>query len=282
MTQRYELDGWKRTKGVSAETSPPPDALQPTLPSAFHGRYNDGNESAILQSISLGRRTGGILDTRTPLFCTTLAAFPAWVPLSARLENGTRDETIARIRESNTLSPTLQDDRLLDCERTDHYDAFMCDKPAALLALYAVVVAGLLWGEVPACRAADSELISIQTPSGAIIKAEIADTPLKRSVGLMYRDHLKKDHGMLFFFSQPQAWTFWMKNTKIALDLIWIDGKKRVTHIERYVPICTKSDDSCPQYRPNSDDAVYVLEIAGGTVDGYQIEKGTKLQFGQR
>ncbi|MBX3308662.1 MAG: DUF192 domain-containing protein [Nitrospira sp.] len=152
---------------------------------------------------------------------------------------------------------------------------------SAGLVLYLVITGGFLAIAVPASRAAGSDLVSIQTPSGVTIKAEVADTPLKRSVGLMYRDHLKKDHGMLFFFGQPQAWNFWMKNTKIALDLIWIDGKKRVTHIERNVPICTKSDDSCPQYRPNSDDAVYVLEIAGGTVDGYKIEKGSKLQFGQ-
>ncbi len=140
---------------------------------------------------------------------------------------------------------------------------------------------GLLFEHLPIPAAADSELISIRAPSGLTIQAEIADTPRKRAQGLMYRDHLKKDHGMLFFFSEPQAWTFWMKNTKIALDLIWLDDKKRVTHIERNVPICTKSDDSCPQYRPNNADAVYVLEIAGGTVDGYKIEKGTKLQFGQ-
>jgi uncharacterized protein len=152
---------------------------------------------------------------------------------------------------------------------------------SAGLALYLVITGGFLVIDVPTSHAAGSDLVSIQTPSGVTIKAEVADTPLKRSVGLMYRDHLKKDHGMLFFFGQPQAWNFWMKNTKIALDLIWIDGKKRVTHIERNVPICTKSDDTCPQYRPNSDDAVYVLEIAGGTVDGYKIEKGSKLQFGQ-
>ena len=149
------------------------------------------------------------------------------------------------------------------------------------LVLSAVITGGLLADDMRVARAAGAELASIHTPSGTTIKAEIADTPLKRSVGLMYRDHLKKDHGMLFFFSQPQAWTFWMKNTKIALDLIWIDGKQRVTHIERNVPICTKSDDSCPQYRPNSDDAMYVLEIMGGTVDGYKIEKGSKLPFGQ-
>jgi len=70
-----------------------------------------------------------------------------------------------------------------------------------------------------------------------------------------------------------------MKNTRIALDLIWLDGAKRVIHIERSVPICTRSDDSCPQYRPNSENAMFVLEIAAGTVDGYKIEKGSKLQF---
>ncbi|MBK8276026.1 MAG: DUF192 domain-containing protein [Nitrospira sp.] len=157
----------------------------------------------------------------------------------------------------------------------------MRQKLSVWLVLSIVTAGGLLVSDREAARAAGSDLVSIQTPSGITLKAEVADTPLKRSVGLMYRDHLKKDHGMLFFFGQPQAWNFWMKNTKIALDLIWIDGKKRVTHIERNVPICTKSDDSCPQYRPNSDDAVYVLEIAGGTVDGYKIEKGSKLQFGQ-
>lgn len=157
----------------------------------------------------------------------------------------------------------------------------MRHKLSVWLVFSIITAGGLLISNREAARATGSDLVSIQTPSGITLKAEVADTPLKRSVGLMYRDHLKKDHGMLFFFGQPQAWNFWMKNTKIALDLIWIDGKKRVTHIERNVPICTKSDDSCPQYRPNSDDAVYVLEIAGGTVDGYKIEKGSKLQFGQ-
>ena len=157
----------------------------------------------------------------------------------------------------------------------------MLQKLSIWLVPYFIIIVGFLAGNIQAVHATGSDLVSVQTPSGVTIKAEVADTPLKRSMGLMYRDHLKKDHGMLFFFGQPQAWNFWMKNTKIALDLIWIDGKKRVTHIERNVPICTRSDDSCPQYRPNSDDAVYVLEIAGGTVDGYKIEKGSKLQFGQ-
>ena len=145
---------------------------------------------------------------------------------------------------------------------------------SALFSLYSTALIGSLLFGIPASNASDGGPFIFKTPSGVTIHAEVADSPLKRAVGLMYRDHLKKDHGMLFFFSQPQAWSFWMKNTKIALDLIWLDAQKRVTHVERNVPICTKTDDSCPQYHPNSDDAMYVLEIAGGTVDGYKMRKG--------
>ena len=92
---------------------------------------------------------------------------------------------------------------------------------------------GVLLGLTPSPgMASDSSLIAIRTPAGSTIQAEIADTPFKRATGLMYRDHLKKDHGMLFVFGQPHAWSFWMKNTKIALDLIWLNDKKRVVHIE--------------------------------------------------
>jgi uncharacterized protein len=168
---------------------------------------------------------------------------------------------------------------ILDSACPDRYDALM-RVTDLLTGILTVVILGFIFveGRSPAL-AVDSRLIPIRTPSGITIQAEIADTPLKRATGLMYRDRLDKDHGMLFFFGQPQAWTFWMKNTKIALDLIWLDGKQRVVHIERQVPICTKTDDSCPQYRPNSDQAMYVLEIAGGTVEGYKIEKGSTLQF---
>jgi len=148
-----------------------------------------------------------------------------------------------------------------------------------LTAFVVLSLAGPSGGEpTPQTSNHPPRLIPVRTPSGTVVQAEIADTPQKRAAGLMYRDHLKKDHGMMFFFDQAQEWTFWMKNTLIPLDLIWMDEKKRVIHIERNVPICTRTDDSCPQYRPN-DGALYVLEIAAGTVDGLKIEKGTKLQF---
>lgn len=123
-----------------------------------------------------------------------------------------------------------------------------------------------------------SKLIPITLPSGTVIHAELANTPQKRAEGLMYREQLADDRGMLFTFPQAQAWVFWMKNTKISLDLIWINEKKQVVHMEQRVPICTRTDDSCPQYRPN-ENALYVLELAGGRTESLKLQRGSKLQF---
>ncbi len=131
---------------------------------------------------------------------------------------------------------------------------------------------------LPSCIQAEDGLILVQLPGGVTIHAEIADTPKKRAEGLMYREHLAKDRGMLFTFGQAQPWTFWMKNTKIPLDIIWMNEKKQIIYIARNVPVCTRTDDSCPQYQPN-DPALYVLELGGGEADRLKLEKGTKLKF---
>jgi uncharacterized membrane protein (UPF0127 family) len=140
---------------------------------------------------------------------------------------------------------------------------------AAALALICVL---------PSCIQADDGLLPIQLPGGAIIKVEVANTMKKRAEGLMYREHLPKDRGMLFTFDQAQPWTFWMKNTKIPLDIIWVNEKKHIIHIAKNVPVCTRSDDGCPQYQPN-DPAMYVLELGAGEADRLKLEKGSKLQF---
>jgi uncharacterized membrane protein (UPF0127 family) len=131
---------------------------------------------------------------------------------------------------------------------------------------------------LPSFLHAGDALIPIQLPGGVVIKAEIADTIKKRAEGLMHREHLPKDHGMLFTFDQAQPWTFWMKNTRIPLDIIWMNEKKQIIHIARNVPICTRTDDGCPQYQPN-DPAMYVLELGGGEAERLKLEKGSKLQF---
>ena len=141
-----------------------------------------------------------------------------------------------------------------------------------------IVSAVALMTALPSCIQADDGLVPIQLPGGVIIQAEIANTMKKRAEGLMYREYLAKDRGMLFTFDQAQPWTFWMKNTKIPLDIIWMNEKKQIIHIARNVPICTRHDDGCPQYQPN-DPATYVLELGGGEAERLRLEKGTKLQF---
>jgi uncharacterized protein len=140
----------------------------------------------------------------------------------------------------------------------------------------AAVLAPIL--ALPSCTQADDGLIAIHLPGGVIIQAEIADTMKKRAEGLMYREHLPKDRGMLFTFEQAQPWTFWMKNTKIPLDIIWMNEKKQIIHIAQNVPVCTRTDDGCPQYQPN-DPAMYVLELGGGEAERLKLEKGSRLQF---
>ena len=132
------------------------------------------------------------------------------------------------------------------------------------------------WAE--AGRRTDDGLIAVTMPGGTVIMAELADTVDERARGLMFRPSLEKNRGMLFTFAEPQLWSFWMKNTRISLDIIWMDGRKKIVHIERRVPTCSRTDDGCPQYQPN-ENALYVLELAAGSADALKLERGATLRF---
>lgn len=122
----------------------------------------------------------------------------------------------------------------------------------------------------------DHGLALLQTPDGSTIYAEIADTPEKRSRGLMFRTSMAPDRGMLFTFSEPDLHTFWMKNTKMALDILWLDQKGSIVHIEREVPICERTDNLCPRYRSTAP-AYFVLELSGGQAEKLKLQKGNTL-----
>ena len=122
-------------------------------------------------------------------------------------------------------------------------------------------------------------LATVSTPDGFMIYCELADTPAKRSQGLMFRTRMAPDRGMLFTFpefQEPGYWTFWMKNTKMPLDILWLDQDGTIVHIERYVPICTRTDNLCPRYRPKTA-AVLVLELGAGQAATLNLNVGTQL-----
>lgn len=125
---------------------------------------------------------------------------------------------------------------------------------------------------------AKAGLIAVTMPQGTVIMAELADTTEERARGLMFRPSLENNRGMLFTFAEPQQWSFWMKNTRIPLDIIWMDGRKKIVHIERRVPTCSRTDEGCPQYQPN-ENALYVLELAAGSADALKLERGAMLRF---
>ena len=121
-------------------------------------------------------------------------------------------------------------------------------------------------------------LATIQTPDGFTIFAELAITPAQRTKGLMYRTHLAPDQGMLFTFAEPGSWTFWMKNTKMALDILWLDEKGTIVHIQHTAQICTRDDNLCPRYRSTTP-AVSVLELGQGQAKKLNLTKGKKLKI---
>lgn len=104
---------------------------------------------------------------------------------------------------------------------------------------------------------------------------EIAKTPEQRSQGLMHRDTLTEEESMLFLFPEESIHNFWMKNTLIPLDIIWISKEKKVVHIKHNAQPCTTL---CPLIIPNAP-ASYVLEINAGLAGKYNIEEGDKVNF---
>ena len=113
-------------------------------------------------------------------------------------------------------------------------------------------------------------------PDGFVVSVEIVADPESRAQGLMYRDHLGDGNGMLFIFPESGEYPFWMKNTRIPLDMIWIDANRRIAHVKHDVPPCRIAD--CPSYPPNAI-ALYVLEVDGGVARQHGLKAGDALRF---
>jgi uncharacterized protein len=147
-----------------------------------------------------------------------------------------------------------------------------------------ILVAIGLWASVQAEIEAGPQVsassiptyITIAYPNGTRIRAELADTNEKRARGLMFREQLPSDRGMLFVFSEPGQWIFWMKNTKIPLDILWLDSTKKIVDLVENMPACV--GDPCLQYQP-AYEASYALEVPAGSIKRLKLAKGMRLSF---
>ena len=112
-------------------------------------------------------------------------------------------------------------------------------------------------------------------PSGAEFSLEIAESDAERARGYMFREKVGPTEGMLFLFESPGRHSFWMKNCRVDLDLIWLDAAFRVVHIERDVPPCP-AEGECPSIVPFQRGS-YVLEVAGGVSAKHELKVGDEL-----
>lgn len=117
-------------------------------------------------------------------------------------------------------------------------------------------------------------------PDGSTIRVEVMMTPIDMMRGMMFRDEMGKDRGMLFVHDKPGVQHYWMYHVKIPLDMIFMDPDHRIVEIEANVPPCppeSKAKD-CPSYG-SAENVRFVLELAGGEAARRNLKVGDTLRF---
>ncbi len=125
-----------------------------------------------------------------------------------------------------------------------------------------------------ACRGSSGPTVTIETDGGGVsIRVRLAATPATRQRGLMFESNLPEGTGMLFLFPNEQQRSFWMKNTPLPLDIIYIGADRRIVSIaESTMPYSEKTIAS-------DGPSMYVLEVPGGYCAKKDIKTGQHIQL---
>lgn len=126
-----------------------------------------------------------------------------------------------------------------------------------------------------ACASAGGPWVELAGKRYAI---EIADDDAERARGLMFRDTMPGRSGMLFIHETQEPLAYWMKNTRIPLDILYFDDARKLVAQQRDVPPCS-AGDACPSY-PSDAPARYVLELNAGEAERLKLAEGEELRFG--
>ena len=108
------------------------------------------------------------------------------------------------------------------------------------------------------------------------VNVEVVQKEEELHRGLQFRKSLDPGRGMLFIFQKSGPYAFWMKDTLIPLDMIWMDDTRKIVHIEHNVPPCAA--DPCPRYTPTAE-ALYVLEVNAGYAATLGLQLNDQAEF---
>ncbi len=144
----------------------------------------------------------------------------------------------------------------------------------ALLAA-ALVLAGC--GEKPT-TIEDLHTSDLTLPGGKVIRIETMVDTRDLLRGLMFRDSLAADHGMLFVHRRPGQYSTWMYQHHISLDAIWLDENHRIVEIAENLPPCNTAASQCPHYG-GKETSNFMLELAAGMVKKYGLKTGQVVQW---
>lgn len=140
-----------------------------------------------------------------------------------------------------------------------------------LLRLAALTLAALL----SSCASAGTQWVEL---AGQRYTVEVAADDASRARGLMFRDSMPRDHGMFFIHDREAPQAYWMKNTRIPLDILYFDNDLRLVSQQRDVPPCS-AGNRCPPY-PSAGPARYVLELNAGEAARLGVQDGAELTVG--
>jgi uncharacterized membrane protein (UPF0127 family) len=122
------------------------------------------------------------------------------------------------------------------------------------------------------------DLTQVTFPNGVKINAETMRSNVELMRGLMFRESLAPGRGMLFIHPKEDTFRYWMYQTKIPLDMIWMDNDRRIVEMSLDTPPCGSSAKDCPNYGGNFKSR-YVLEVNAGIARKNGLKTGDTLDF---
>ena len=155
----------------------------------------------------------------------------------------------------------------------------LCSRVVALSTAAAVLLATGCSTGTRSSSCSGALTIPVRLPDGAVIDAEPATTPQQQARGLMFRSELAPDRGMIFMFPDEGPRAFWMYNTLIPLDIIWMNADRRIVFISANTPPCPSPNQAACRNYGEGFAAQYVLELAAGQAAAHGLQVGDRPAF---